>query len=152
MAKRAQTESSSSADVSEGETDPGTGDEADIESERSSSSLQSLTGNVVSDVTGCSESVVHVSTPDVESKQSSSLQSVTRKPEVVSCVSECCRRVVEVSIPYQPCDEATIATTRQKVGQKFCSLNPRWCKDFKWIHLCVPRKKVLPQINYDRRT
>ena len=49
---------------------------------------------------------------------------------------------MEVSIPYQPCDEATIATTRQKVGQKFCSLNPRWYKDFKWIHLCVAQKNV----------
>ena len=41
---------------------------------------------------------------------------------------------------------ATIAITRQKVGQKFCSLYPRWYKDFKWIHFCVIKRKFSASI------
>ena len=58
------------------------------------------------------------------------------------CTSECCQRLMEESAPYQPCDELTISAIKQKTGQKFCSLNPRWYKDFKWLHYCTYRKRV----------
>ena len=79
---------------------------------------------------------------ELSEPSSSSLQTMTRKPESTACINECCQSQVEASTPYQPSDKATISTTQQKSGQKFRSLNPKWYKDFKWLHFCVVRKKV----------
>lgn len=60
----------------------------------------------------------------------------------MQCTSECCQRLKEESAPYQPCDKSTISATKQKTGQKFRSLNPKWYKDYKWLHYCASRKRV----------
>ena len=62
---------------------------------------------------------------------SCSLQGVARKPESTTSVNECCQSQVEASTPYQRSDKAALSTTWQKSGQKFRSLNPKWCSDFK---------------------
>ena len=61
--------------------------------------------------------------------------------EVFSCSNECCARLVTEWIPFQPSDKATIATTQQKSGCKFRSLNPQWYKDFKVDSLLYQEKE-----------
>ena len=50
--------------------------------------------------------------------------------------------MLEQLTPHQPRDKATIDATRQKVGEKRRFLNPKWYKDFTWIHFCGTQKNI----------
>ena len=58
-----------------------------------------------------------------------------------ACNSACC---TNLKAPNQPMHQSFLATTKQKVGNKdeYRSLNPKWYKDFKWLHVCEARKRV----------
>ena len=70
---------------------------------------------------------------------------LVRRPQSAvncSCTTECCRNSTS---PYQPCNQAVIESTQQhQVGKKTKTrvLNTNLYKDFRWIHVCVTRKKV----------
>ena len=64
---------------------------------------------------------------------------ITANPSV-SCNAVCCTNLTK---PNQPTNQAFLATTKQQVGIKddYRSINPKWCQDYKWLHVCVSRKK-----------
>ena len=61
---------------------------------------------------------------------------------VVSCQSACC---TDLQVENQPADKAFLVTTKQQVGNKeeYHCLNPQWYRDYKWLHFCRSRMKLL---------
>ena len=60
--------------------------------------------------------------------------------ESSQCKRECCQRLVEQSTPYQSCGKSILSATIQDGSDR--SLNPKWYKDFKWLHYCASQNKV----------
>ena len=58
-----------------------------------------------------------------------------------ACTAGCCE---DPEVPNQPVDCAVLESTKEQIGNKneFRCFNPKWYKEFSWVHLCTDRKKV----------
>ena len=56
-----------------------------------------------------------------------------------TCNAGCCEGL---DAPNQPTDRVVLDSTKQQIGNKseHRCFNPRWYKEFPWIHLCSDRK------------
>ena len=65
----------------------------------------------------------------------------THSEQSVVCATGCCE---DLEAPNQPTERSLLDLTKQQIGnkQEYRCFNPKWYKEFPWIHLCNDRKKV----------
>ena len=69
------------------------------------------------------------------------LHSLLISEQSTACATGCCE---DLEAPNQPTERSLLDLTKQQIGnkQEYRCFNPKWYKEFPWIHLCNGRKKV----------